>query len=154
MKKTLFLLVFLSFLSCKEAVVSKIDKDFDDNQWMRTDVRTFEFEIKRDIPSAEVLLNFSHLYDPGYGTVPVVVSMQNITSGTPATNTAINLLLKDAEGNFVSDCSGDICDFSYVLQDNVALTKGNYVVKLQNQYQWEFLPNTLALGITVRKNKD
>jgi hypothetical protein len=61
MKKTLLLLVFLSCLSCKESLVSKIDEDFKDHQWMANEERTFEFKIKKDMRDAEVLLNFSHI---------------------------------------------------------------------------------------------
>jgi len=152
MKKILFILLALCLVSCKESLVSKIDKDFKDNQWLRTDIKTFEFELKRDVPSAEVLVNFSHMYDPGYSTVPIVVNMQNVTDNTPPVNMAVNLLLKDANGESVSDCSGDICDFSYAIQDDGPLRKGNYKVTLQKQYQWEYLPNVLAVGVTVMKN--
>lgn len=152
MKNLIYVLLLLSMVSCREAVVSKIDKDFNDNQWMRNDVKLFEFEIKRDIKSAEVLLNFSHINDPGYSTVPIVVNIQNMTDNTPPANMAVNLLLKNAEGESASDCSGDICDFSYPIQESGLLKKGKYKITLQNQYQWEYLPNVLAVGITVHKN--
>ena len=80
------------------------------------------------------------------------MSKLNSHSDTTVNNMAINLLLKDEQGNAVSDCSGDICDYSHTLQESVRLPKGNYVVKLQNQYQWEYLPNTLAVGLTIKKN--
>lgn len=153
MKKTLLLLLFLSLLSCKEAVVDKMDKDFDDNQWNKTDVKTFEFEIKRDIESADVLLNFSHIFDPGYSRVPMVVNIQNVTANTPPQSFALNLILKDESGESLSECSGDICDFSYTLIEGKPMPKGNYKVTVQNQYQWEYLPNTLAVGISVKKDK-
>jgi gliding motility-associated lipoprotein GldH len=153
MKRLLLLMLFMSLVSCKESVVDKINKDFDDNQWMRSDIKTYEFEIKRDIPSADILLNFSHVFDPGYSRVPVVVNIQNVTDNTPPQSFALNLILKDEEGESLSDCSGDICDFSYTLSEGQPMKKGNYKVTVQNQYQWEYLPNTLAVGVSVKKDK-
>lgn len=146
-------MLLMSLISCKESIVNKIDKDFDDNQWKKTDVKTFEFEIKRDIKSADVLLNFSHIFDPGYSRVPMVVNIQNVSANTPQESFALNLILKDENGESLSDCSGDICDYSYTLIEGKPMAKGNYKVTVQNQYQWEYLPNTLAVGISVKKDK-
>ena len=153
MKKTLLLLVFLSCLSCKESLVSKIDEDFKDHQWMANEERTFEFKIKHDMKDAEVLLNFSHIHEPGYNNVPLLVTMHNLNDPAPPKDMAVNFMLTEEDGTTISDCSGDICDFSHVLQANGPMKKGNYKLKVQNLYQGQYLPNVLALGVTVRNNE-
>lgn len=151
MKKTLLLLLMLTVLSCQKTVVFKdVKKDFADNQWAATDIKKFEFKLKKDIELGDIKLLFSHVHDPQYSTVPVSVSIEN-PSGEKE-NFFMNLQLKDADGNDLSECSGDICDLYTNIKEGVKLQKGTYKVTVENKFAYAYLANVLAIGLSVERD--
>lgn len=152
MKKLVLLLPLLVLFSCKDTVVNQMHKDFAENQWLKTQAQEFEFDLKKDIQKGDLVLNFSHIYEPGYSTVPLTVSITT-PDGKSDMNMLVNLKLKDEDGESLSDCDGDICDFQYTLRDDAAMPKGKYKVTIQNGYQWEYLPNVLSVGIAVQREE-
>lgn len=150
MKKALLLLLVFTVLSCQKTVVFKdVKKDFADNQWAATDIKKFEFTLKKDIEAGDIRLLFSHVYEPQYGSVPVSVTIEN-PSGEKE-NFYMNLQLKDEEGNDLSECSGDICDLYTNIKENVKLTKGTYKVSVENKFAYAYLANVLAVGVSVER---
>ncbi|WP_181369485.1 hypothetical protein [Flavobacterium album] len=150
MKKLLPLLLVFILFSCQKSVVyTETSDDFEDNRWMAKDVKTFSFKLKEDIDAGDIKLKFSHVYDPQYLTVPVAVTIEG-PSGEKE-NILLNLQLKDADGNDLSECSGDICDLHTFIKENVPLKKGDYKITLQNKFAYEYLANALAVGISVER---
>jgi hypothetical protein len=92
---------------------------------------------------------FSHVYEPQYATVPVSVTIE-YPSGEKE-NVFLNLLLKDAEGNDLSDCSGDICELHTNIKEGVKLPKGDYKVTVENKFAYAYLANVLAVGVSVER---
>ena len=141
----------LTVLSCQKTVVFKdVKKDFADNQWAATDIKKFEFKLKKDIELGDIKLLFSHVHDPQYSTVPVSVSIEN-PSGEKE-NFFMNLQLKDADGNDLSECSGDICDLYTNIKEGVKLQKGTYKVTVENKFAYAYLANVLAIGLSVERD--
>ena len=153
MKKILLLLCLIAFVSsCKKTVVaSAIKKDFADKQWLATDVKTFELKVKRNIDNADIKILFSHVYEPQYSTVPLEITIES-PSGTKE-EVAINLVLKDDEGNDLSDCSGDICDLHTIVKESVKLEKGIYKISVKNKFAYEYLANVLAVGASIERDE-
>jgi len=150
MKKALLLLSLLMLLSCKKAIVfHDVNTDFTQNQWQATDVKKFEFTIKKDIDAADIKLIFSHVYEPQYEAVPVSVTIENPVGEKE--NIYMRLQLKDSEGKDLSECSGDICDLSTNLKEGVKLTKGTYKVSVENKFAYAYLANVLGVGISVER---
>lgn len=150
MKKLLPLLLVFVLFSCKKTVVyTERYDDFEDNRWMATDIKTFEFKLKRDIEAGDIKLTFSHVFEPQYLIVPISVTIQNPTGKKQ--NIMLNLHLKDEDGNDLSDCSGDICEFEAIIKEGVKLQKGDYKVTLQNKFAYEYLANVLAVGVSVER---
>jgi hypothetical protein len=55
MKKALLLLLVFTAVSCQKTVVFKdVKKDFSDNQWVATDVKKFEFKLKKDVEAGDI----------------------------------------------------------------------------------------------------
>jgi hypothetical protein len=150
MKKTLLLLLMFTALSCQKTVVFKdVNKNFNDNQWAATDIKKFEFKLKKDVEAGDIRLLFSHVHDPQYATVPVSVTVEN-PSGEKE-NFFMNLQLKDADGNDLSECSGDICDLYTNIKEGVKLSKGTYKVTVENKFAYAYLANVLAVGVSVER---
>lgn len=150
MKKTLLFLLMFTVLSCQKTVVFKdVKKDFTDNQWAATDIKKFEFTLKKDIELGDIKLLFSHVHEPQYSTVPVSVSIEN-PSGEKE-NFFMNLQLKDEDGNDLSECAGDVCDLYTDIKEDVKLQKGTYKVTVENKFAYAYLANVLAVGLSVER---
>lgn len=152
MKKILLLLCLMAMVSCKKTVVaSAIKKDFADKQWLATDVKTFELKVKRHIDNGDIKVLFSHVYEPQYSSVPLEITIES-PSGSKE-EIAIDLRLKDEEGDDLSDCSGDICDLHTVVKEGVKLEKGIYKISVKNKFRYEYLANVLAVGASIEREE-
>ncbi len=148
MKKFLILTIALALASCDNTVVyTETGKDFKDNRWLATDVQHFEFELKEDIEAGNILMMLSHVHEPQFTVIPVEASV-TYPSGE-SENVALSLVLKDAEGNDLSECLGDVCDFHTPIKEKVKLAKGKYRIALHNNFPNMYLPNTIAVGVRV-----
>jgi gliding motility-associated lipoprotein GldH len=151
MKKILLLLVAGLAISCSEkaGTLSETHKDFESNRWKATDVQTFEFEVPEIINSAKLKVKFSHVHEPQYANVPLEINIYS-PDGQIEMFYA-NLRLQDAAGKSLSDCAGDVCDLSASVKENLNLEKGKYKVTVSNKFPNAFLPNVLALGVSIEK---
>ncbi|MGV3459579.1 MAG: hypothetical protein ACO1N9_03895 [Flavobacterium sp.] len=149
MKKLLLLFVFLPFIACNDAVVSDSTKDFDDNRWAQDDVKSFSLELGEDIAKGNLILNFSHIFDPGYNSVPVAVAVTT-PDGNIETIMA-NLELRSKSGKDLGNCTGDICDLSQIIKKGVPFKAGMYKITVQNGFSGPYLPNVLVVGVAIGK---
>lgn len=148
MKKYLFLLSIL-LVSCQQGVVySEFDK-IENKRWNNEDVKTFNFIIN-ETQNYTLELHLGHIFDYPIAEFPVLVEIfQNDEQFFSET---ITVKLKDASGNELSNCTGDICD-AFIPIDESQLKAGNYKVSIQNVAKTEqnFLPYILGVGIQVSK---
>lgn len=151
MKKFVFLLPLLLLFSCNKTILfTKTLDDFKNNRWQKSETQVFNFDIKKDVEEADIKLTFSHVFDPQYERVPLELTIEH-PDGTKD-NMFLNLQLKDDSGNSMSDCAGDICDLEMDLKEGMKMPAGKYVITIENKFEGEYLPNVLALGITVEND--
>lgn len=144
---------FLLLVACdKNNVYSKFDKDFDDNRWLQTDVRTYDFEITAASQSYDLLLDFSHIAGFQFNNIPIEVTLTN-PDQTPTTQTVL-LQIIDAEGKELGDCDGDYCDILQPVFKNKKLAAGKYHVAIANKFNGPYLPNVLGFGIKVNLSEN
>jgi len=147
MKNVFAMMLLFVFISCTKFTVSNTIENFAGNRWEKENIKTFDFEIKDDI-NADISIFFSHVNDPQYDKVPLEVTIQS-PSGKKD-KMAVMLRLKDESGKDLSDCVGDICDLSTVIKEAMPLNRGKYIITLQNTFsQHEYIPNVLALGVSI-----
>ncbi len=148
MKKFISLCLVLTLFSCNNSeVFSKMVEDFPDNQW--ANAVAFDFETEEDIADARLVLKFRHVHEPQYDVVPVAVTITYPNGKNE--NIDADLFIKDDEGEYISDCLGDICDLEQDLKKNVALPKGNYTVTIAHKAPVEYIPNVSAVGFAIAK---
>lgn len=147
MKKLILLLVFIPFLACSDAVVSDSTKNFEDNRWMQDDVKSFSLDLGEDVTSGNLILNFSHIFDPGYNNVPLAIAITN-PDGTTDSFMA-NLELRTKSGKDLGSCTGDICDLKQVIKKGVAIKSGTYKITVQHGFSGPYLPNVLMVGVAI-----
>lgn len=146
--KVIALLFLIVLASCNgNKVYDQFETDFDDNRWPKTDIRTYDFEITQGATNYNMALHFSHVYGYQFPSVPLTVTIENPDKTITTKN--INLEITDENGKDRGDCAGDICDLYTNVFENQPLPVGKYKVTISHQFQGEFLPNILGLGIEV-----
>ena len=149
-KSLLFLLSFFILISCdKKSVYSEFYKNNEDNRWLKSDSKTFQFTIEDSSKLYDIDFNFSHVYDYQFASVPIDFEIEN-PKGEKEKFT-IDLMIKDNSGKEIGDCSGDICDLKYKIKPKTKLEKGTYKIIISNGFKREYLPNVIGLGIEVSK---
>lgn len=148
MKKLFLLLPLLILTSCTQfGIFSETIKDFDNNRWEKNDAKSFSFHINEDVDKANLVILFSHVYEPGYDKVPVEVTFKKADGSEEIIKT--DLLLIDEDGKSYTECVGDVCDLKQTVKENFTLPKGDYTITISNTTNLPYLPNVIALGIGV-----
>lgn len=143
--------LFTVLTSCNDAsLYSKFYDDFPSNRWATNHAKEFEFTIPEDSKSYDVFIKFSHVYDYQFESVPMKITIIDPTGKEE--KCAIDLVLKDASGKDLADCSGDVCDLELKIKEKATLTKGNYKIIISHTFkQGPYLPNVLGVGLNVVK---
>lgn len=152
MKKTVLLLLLLTLFSCQKGdLIHDVNKDFPENQWQSDDIKKFEFTLEKGIKKGDINIIFSHIHKPGYDSVPIFVTIESPNGEKEDIETT--LVLKDAGGNELSDCAGDVCDLQTTIKNAAKLEKGIYKVTVQNKHEYAYVANVLGVGVSVEKDR-
>lgn len=148
---TAFFTFSLLLFSCDKAVYKSYQTDLVGNRWQKTDVKTYNFELKEG-GNYDLLVDFSHVYGTQFPALPLKIVMINPDQ---TRRTADYMLeLRNAAGEELGDCSGDYCDLREPVFSNLQLAAGNYQVSVANNFDYDFVPNVLGIGIRIQKSKD
>lgn len=140
---------FLFLMSCdKTSVYSKMDNTFENNRWASENAKTHEFTIEDDSKMYNLNLKFSHVYDYEFESVPL--NIQITSPDGKEEQIPFDLKIKDASGKQLAECSGDICDLTVPLKENIKLQKGTYKITLATTFKGPYLPNVLGVGLEVK----
>lgn len=151
MKRIIFLLAF-SFLlfSCDGAVFKQYETGLVGNRWQKNDVKTYNFELK-EAGTYDVMVDFSHVYGTQFPALPLKATM--VFPDQTRRNVDFNLELRSAAGEELGDCSGDYCDLREPLFSKLEMPAGNYQISVANDFEHDFVPNVLGIGIRVVKSE-
>ena len=133
-------------------IYNSFDRDFKENRWNTTDERIFEYSNTNSEALVALKVHFGHIYGYQFESIPLEVA---ITS--PSGNSEVilfDLQLKDAAGNELGDCSGDICDVYFQIKPDAKLEKGKYTFRIKNNFNGSYLPNVLGIGISIEQQKN
>ena len=146
MKKIIFLLHLLLLFSCNKTMLfTKTFSDFNGDRWQKSEIKVFNFDLKKDVKAADIGITFTHTTDPQYKNVPLELVI-NRPDGT-RDNVFITLPIGDESG--LSECEGHSCELNMMVKEGIELPAGSYVLTIENKFEDDFLPNITALGITV-----
>lgn len=153
MKKR-FLFVFFVFsllISCSDNHFRRFDILPEDQRWMASDEKVYEFDIENDAQLYNIIFQFSHVYGYQFASIPLNVSIESPDGKTELLN--IDLKIADDTGKQLAECSGDICDLFYKINENTKLQKGKYKITVSHTFQGPFLPNVIGVGLAVENVK-
>jgi len=137
----------VALFSCdKNTVYKQFDSNFDENRWQRSDIRSYEFNVEQ-AKAYDLFIDFSYVAGVQFAEIPVTVE---ITTPDGKVSEEKNILqTKDAEGNDAGDCAGDYCDLRHAVFTKRELASGNYKIRLKNEFNNEYLPNVIGIGIRL-----
>jgi len=147
--KTVFLFAACTLLiACnKSKLYSEFSKFSENNRWEKSVVKNYEFNVEDDTLLYDLTFQFSHVYDYQFNSVPIIFSVEN-PEGIKE-NFTIDLVIKDASGKELAECSGDICDLDFKIKEKAKLLKGKYKVSVSNGFNGPYLPNVIGIGLKV-----
>lgn len=149
----LSLLSIIFFVSCNQnQVFSENNRDFPMNRWLKVDVQEFQPKIVDVASSYNLYLNFGHIYEFQFESIPVEVIVKS-PSGTTE-HFKVRLQVLDENKKDVGDCVGDICDLKHLVKEGMVFKeKGTYIISVQNRFNNSFVPNVLAVGVSIEKQQ-
>jgi gliding motility-associated lipoprotein GldH len=148
--KFLFLFIVLGLQSCTtNEVYHDFQNDFKDNRWSSNDSRVFEFANDDLAGLYTIKIQLAHIYDFEFSKIPLEITIIS-PSGTNEIF-SMDLVVKDATGKDIGDCTGDICDVYAPIQTNIKLQKGTYTIEVKSAFEGPYLPNILGVGVIVEK---
>lgn len=153
MKKiVLTTLLTLSLLtSCdKQNVYKEFDRSFDENRWLKSDIKTYDFALEK-AGKYDLQIDYSHVAGFQFTEIPIRIEIVAPSGAVTGENYMIQT--KDDKGNDLGDCTGDLCDIRQTLFKSRELSAGNYKIRLINEFDNEYLPNTVGLGIRLNRSK-
>lgn len=151
MKKiALVLLVMLAACNGKD-VYSETDRYFEDNRWEKSDIKTYEFEIEQSATPYELSVFLSHVYGYQFDSAPMIAEITYPDGSLSSVKFDFRFKENDKE---LGECAGDFCDLSQAIPVEKPLVAGKYKLRLMHNFNAEFLPNILALGLRVTQLPD
>ncbi|HEX9979886.1 MAG TPA: hypothetical protein VGB50_04900 [Flavobacterium sp.] len=142
----LFCLVIIGCNS--DTVYKEFNDHFEENRWKKTDRFIYNFTIEQS-GNYDLLIDFSHVYGVPFPDIPIQLDMTGPDQKTETQS--VRIQLTDPDGQPVADCSGDYCDLQQEIFSGRHLQAGKYQIILSNQFDFEYLPNVLGIGIQVNK---
>lgn len=150
MKKILFVAIVLALVSCETSAFKQFDRDFPENRWARNDVRSYDFDLEND-GNYDLFVDFSHVYGAQFPSIPLRMEIY-LPDGTKTIEKFV-VQIKDEKGD-IGDCNGDYCDLRQEVFKNRALESGKYKITLANEFDFDYFPNMIGLGIRVAESKN
>ena len=145
--KLLYIPIILLVLSCDGNSAFREFERFQDNRWMRTDVQTYDITIDK-AGKYDLVVDFSHVYGAPIPAIPLEITIKSPDNQT-STEKAV-ILMSNAEGDALSDCTGDICDLEQIIFEGRTFAPGKYTINLSQHFDHEYLPNVIGVGIRLK----
>ena len=144
--------VLLSLLSCKpEGRIYEKHKDLSPNvEWLRSDVRTFEFVVEDTLSTYElgVGLRYASGFVPQYGKVSMVLTSPSGKS----TEHMFSLKVREDNGDYIGEPGFEIWDSHHPVLKNVTFEEsGEYQATFQHAMERDPMNMVMEIGLTIDK---
>lgn len=148
--KPILIIAILLLVSCdKTNIYATIDNNFKDNRWFKSSTRTLKLEVKKDASNYDLLFDFRHVHDFQFSEIPIQFRIEDPNGKVSIKK--IMLSIKDEKGKDRGECMGDICDLRQVIFSEKELIKGDYTISISHQFQGEYLPNVISIGLSLKE---
>ncbi len=150
--KNLFLFGFIFLLlACNPNRIYKShEKNLPNHRWHKDNVLEFNPNITDTVSSYRVYLALRHVY--GFQHPGMKVKVTTITpSGQKETKT-YTFPVFGKEQQYLSDCSGDICDLETVIEEGLVFKEsGKYQYLIEHNMDVDPVRNVMSFGLIIEK---
>ena len=149
-------LVFMGMMmgcSNKEVIYSEMEK-FDNYEWKKGEIKTFEIPINDNRFSKEMILDLR--YATGYPYDKIYMKVIEIDPQGQRTIRDVDFRIRDEQGGFIGDKALDIIDLQYILDANKTYPMhGQYTYQIEHAMpsNIQTLHYVMEIGLTLRENK-
>lgn len=142
-------LALVALISCDSNSVYREFQETENLEWNKTDIKSFTYTNADDTSSFDVY--FAFRYAQGYQFPNALVT---ITEKSPQGETTIpmDFKVRNEDGTYIGDGSGDIWDIEIPIHENVQLDKGTYSYKIENSMPLDKVHMVMEVGIIIRKS--
>lgn len=156
MKNLLFVLttVSLLFTSCSGGYEEQSDEIFDDKIWTKGEEAVFHPLIGEGNMFRNISLDVQHVYGYDISALDVNVVF-TAPSGNVELEKSYTIQFKDVNGNGLSDCSGDYCDLTQVLEPHYEFKEnGEYRIAITQNSHAESVAGFLSLKLKMKSEAE
>ena len=152
MKRYFLALIACSSLlfSCSTSFDEKHEAIFDDQIWTKGEEVTFLPLIHEATQAKKIELDVQHIY--GYDIAGFDLKMKiTAPSGTEILAQDYFIKIKGDDGKVLSQCSGDYCDLTQVLESNYTFPEnGEYTITLEQNTHAESVAGFLSVRLKIK----
>lgn len=149
------MLCAVALMSCndKQVIFHQSQALSDDIQWNKSDIKTFEVDVKDNSAPLELIVHFR--YATGYAYDKVKIRVTETAPNDERTITDLEIPVRDASGEFIGEKGYDIIDLDYPMDRN-------HEYQMHGKYTYTFeqampdidpLHYAMELGLSVRRKE-
>lgn len=152
-----FFLIISAIIGCSPSYDHEEHKsDFPNKVWEKDKVLSFKPEIDSG-GNYRILFDFRHVYGFATPELKLRSTIKSPSGETEENEHSIKIMETKEEGQepeYLSDCSGDICDRTEVLFEEKTFAEGGtYEIRIQQANRQE-LPNVMEVGLMLQRNME
>jgi len=145
------LLTLLIFLSACSTYKEYNEDAFPEFTWEPGQEVEFKPVIEDISSSYSLGLGLRHVY--GFRQSKINVSIRIIAPSGNQSITAYHFKIKDADGEYVGSCAGDMCDLETIVDENFVFTElGEHRMILSHDEGENLISGVMAVGLVLDKN--
>ena len=142
----MLILAFALLSSCSNTY--KEHQKIKDLKWQKTDIKTFEVNIKED---GVYNLFFTMRHSVGYPFTSIKIKIEQITPNEEIFEKNAEFAISDENGKYTGEVVGDLWDTENLFSENTSLKKGKYVFKISHAMNHDPVILVIDVGLVVKK---
>lgn len=133
-------------VACNQSTVFNSTKKYESLVWESGDVP--EFTVPVDVDSVNYNFIFLFRYSQGFPVSDVKVTVNETNPKGETVSYPLIFSVKDENGEYIGDGSGDIWDLEVPFKQNIKLEKGSYTFSFEQETS-DRLPLVMEVGVKV-----
>ena len=153
MQKKIMFFIFLAGItlpSCSDNLVYEKEYEISDKVWIYSDTLNFDFEVEDTIALYSLSLEIEHSAD--YSFQNLYTKIYTKFPQGERIEEVLSLELADNIGNWVGNCSGEVCQLIIPIQENVYFNQnGHYQITMEQFMRTGTLTGIHSVGFLLKK---
>src|SRR5688572_18297431 len=148
-KDTLIYLTFpLLFIACTHTYKEYDKESFPTYTWESDQKIIFNPTIKDISKPYKLTLGIRHLY--GFQLKSIRVNVKSVSPSGKETMKAYEFHIKNAAGEYLRSCDGDLCDLETVVEENIKFEEpGQYTYSIMHNAKEYSIPGVMEFGLIL-----